>query len=157
MKLTSFSGMNCSLAQTLDVVGERWTLLILRDAFFGARRFDEFQRSLGIARNILSDRLKSLVAEGILERVPPDAVRGEYALTAKGIELQPVLIAMTHWGDKHKANPRGARITFVERETGAAIAPMSVRSGDGRELGAGDITSVIGPGLKGEALLGRHS
>ena len=84
MKLKSFDHMNCSLALTLDVIGERWTLLILREAFFGKKRFEEFQKSLGIARNILSSRLNRLVSEGILEKRPVEARRFEYVLTQKG-------------------------------------------------------------------------
>src|SRR5688572_10322150 len=117
--------MNCSLAQTLDVIGERWTLLILRDAFFGIRRFDDFQRDLGIARNILSTRLRRLVEEGILERRVVDAGRAEYVLTDKGLDLQPVLLSMTHWGDKHRPHSKGKRVVFVDRATDRPIAPMS--------------------------------
>ncbi len=101
----TFRDMECSVARTLDVVGERWALLILRDAFYGVRRFDDFQRDLGIARNVLTDRLAKLVAQGVLERRryeehPP---RYEYRLTAKGRDLLPVLLAMTRWGDRWTA------------------------------------------------------
>lgn len=94
--------MHCSVARALDVVGERWSLLILRDAFYGVTRFDDFQRDLGVARNILTDRLTKLVASNVLEKVqyeerPP---RFEYKLTDKGRDLLPVLLAMMHWGDK---------------------------------------------------------
>lgn len=146
MKLKSFSHMNCSLAQTLEVIGERWTLLILRDAFFGRKRFEEFQKSLGIARNILTSRLNRLVDEGILEKRPVDGGRHEYVLTSKGLDLQPVLLAMTHWGDRYKPNARGRRIVFVERATGEPVAPMAVRSADGRVLGPRDIKATPGPG-----------
>ena len=148
MKLKSFDDMNCSLAQTLDVIGERWTLLILRDAFFGIRRFGQFQRDLGIARNILATRLNRLVDEGILERRPTDDSRNEYVLTDKGLALQPVLLAMTHWGDRYKPNPKGDRVVFVEKTTGKPIAPMDVRSHDGRTLGPREIKAVPGPGLQ---------
>lgn len=140
--------MNCSLAQTLDVIGERWTLLILRDAFVGIRRFDQFQRDLGIARNILAARLDRLVEEGILERRPTDDSRHEYVLTDKGLDLQPVLLAMTHWGDRYKPSPKGDRVVFVEKATGEPIAPMGVRSHDGRTLGPREIKAVLGPGLQ---------
>ena len=94
--------MNCSLAQTLNIVGERWTLLILRDAFFGAKRFSQFERSLGIAKNILSARLNMLVDEGIMERVESETGgRIQYVLTEQGLDLQPLLLSMTHWGDKY--------------------------------------------------------
>ena len=94
--------MHCSVARALDVVGERWSLLILRDAFYGVSRFDDFQRDLGVARNILTDRLNKLVSAGVLEKVqyeerPP---RYEYKLTLKGRDLLPVLLTMMNWGDK---------------------------------------------------------
>jgi len=148
MKLKSFRHMNCSLAQTLEVIGERWTLLILRDAFFGRKRFEEFQKSLGIARNILTSRLNRLVEEGILEKRPAEAGRFEYVLTPKGLDLQPVLLAMTHWGDRHKPNAKGQRVVFVERATGEPIAPMGVRSADGRVLGPREIKALPGPGAR---------
>src|SRR5215211_2630900 len=93
----------CSIARTLEVVGERWTLLIVRDAFLGLRRFDQFQESLGIARNVLSDRLNRLVEAGIFERVrySERPERFEYRLTAKGRELDVALTALRQWGDKH--------------------------------------------------------
>ena len=149
MKYKSFNHMNCSLAQTLNVIGERWTLLILRDAFFGAKRFGQFERSLGIAKNILTARLTRLVDEGILEK--RDALEGahpEYVLTQKGLDLQPILLAMTHWGDKHKPDARGDRLVFVERATGRPIRRMSVTSEDGRVLNARDIQATPGPALK---------
>src|SRR5215467_5689479 len=97
MKYKSFDHMNCSLAQTLDVIGERWTLLILRDAFLGAKRFQQFQTHLGIAKNILTMRLNRLVDEGILEKRRDEGDEHEhYRLTEKGLDLQPVLLAMVH-------------------------------------------------------------
>lgn len=94
--------MDCSVARALEVVGERWALLILRDAFYGVSRFDDFQRDLGVARNILTDRLTKLVASGVLEKVPYEErpPRFEYKLTPKGRDLLPVLLTMMHWGDK---------------------------------------------------------
>ncbi len=93
MKYKSFDHMNCSLAQTLNVIGERWTLLILRDAFFGAKRFGQFEKSLGVAKNILTSRINLLVDEGILEkRESAEGAHSEYVLTEKGWDLQPVLL-----------------------------------------------------------------
>lgn len=94
--------MDCSVARALEVVGERWALLILRDAFYGVSRFADFQRDLGVARNILTDRLTKLVASGVLEKVPYEErpPRFEYKLTPKGRDLLPVLLTMMHWGDK---------------------------------------------------------
>ncbi len=99
----TYDNQNCSIARSLETIGERWTLLILRDAFLGTRRFDDFQKSLGIARNVLTVRLKSLVDAGMLERrryqERPD--RYEYRLTEKGIDLWPVLFTLMKFGDKH--------------------------------------------------------
>jgi DNA-binding HxlR family transcriptional regulator len=149
MKYKSFDHMNCSLAQTLNVIGERWTLLILRDAFFGAKRFGQFERNLGIAKNILTARLNQLVDEGILEkRESPEGAHLEYVLTRKGLDLQPVLLAMTHWGDRYKADPSGDRLVFVERSTGRPIRRMSAVSEDGRPLEPRDIQATPGPALR---------
>jgi DNA-binding HxlR family transcriptional regulator len=148
MKHKSFSHMNCSLAQTLEIVGERWTLLILRDAFFGSKRFGQFERSLGIAKNILTARLAVLTEEGILDkRDSDDGAHAIYVLTEKGLDLQPILISMTHWGDKYKANPAGDRLVFVDREQGEPIRRMSVIAQDGRALAPREIKAVPGPGL----------
>jgi len=148
MKLKSFSEMNCSLAQTLEVVGERWTLLILRDAFFGIRRFEEFQRRLGIARNILSARLARLVEEGILERraVSPGGKWAEYRLTDKGRELQPALLALVQWGDRWYPNEDGLRVEFFDHRTGDPIRPILAYSQEGEALAPRDIRARPGPG-----------
>jgi DNA-binding HxlR family transcriptional regulator len=98
-----YEGQNCSIAGALEVVGERWTLLIIRDAFLGLSRFDEFRESLGIARNVLTDRLNTLVDEGIFERVPygDRADRFDYRLTQKGLDLHVALIGLRQWGDTY--------------------------------------------------------
>ena len=101
MSPLKFADLDCSIARTLEVIGERWALLIVRDAFYGVRRFDDFQRDLGIARNVLTDRLNTLTERGVFERRqyedrPP---RYEYVLTQKGRELLPVILAMMRWGD----------------------------------------------------------
>lgn len=148
MKYKSYSHMNCSLAQTLEVIGERWTLLILRDAMFGVKKFSQFQEDLGIARNILSTRLNRLVEEGILKKVAKSkGGHAEYHLTEKGYALQPVLLSMTHWGDVYKPNPKGQRLQFLDRETRQPIRRMAPTSQDGRSLGFKDVVSVPGPGL----------
>lgn len=102
MKRTSFAGMECSVAQALELVGDWWTLLVIRDAMLGVRRFEQFQRRLGIARNVLSDRLEKLVESGILARRnyqehPP---RHEYRLTEMGLDLYPVIVSLRQWGDR---------------------------------------------------------
>lgn len=146
MRYKRFDHMNCSLAQTLDVIGERWTLLILRDAFFGVKRFNHFERNLGIAKNILCARLARLVEEGLMEkRDSEEGAHPEYVLTDAGRDLQPVLLAMTHWGDRYKPDPRGQRLVFVERATGRPIRPMAAVSEDGRSLSPEQIRAVAGP------------
>ncbi len=150
MKYKTFDHMNCSLAQTLNIIGERWTLLILRDAFFGARRFGQFERSLGIAKNILTARLNMLIDEGIMERrTTPEGAHSEYVLTEQGLDLQPILLSMTHWGDRHRPNPEGERLVFVDRENGAPIRRMAVISEDGRILQPRDVRATWGPGGDG--------
>jgi DNA-binding HxlR family transcriptional regulator len=141
MRRTSFSDMNCSVARTLEQVGEWWTLLIIREAFFGTRRFGEFQAHLGIAPNVLSARLQSLVGHGILRAVS-ESENGrvlDYRLTDKGRDLFPVIVALLQWGDRHAPVPGGPPVRIVDRERGHPIAPMQVRSEDGRVLQARDV------------------
>jgi DNA-binding HxlR family transcriptional regulator len=115
-------GMNCSVARTLEIVGERWTLLILRDAFFGVRRFGDFADNLGIARNVLQDRLSRLVDEGLMERVPYQErpVRHEYRLTKKGKDLWPVLDSLRQYGDAH-LSPDGPPMIVTHRDCGGEL------------------------------------
>ena len=119
----TYDDQNCSLARTLEIVGERWTLLILRDAFLGIRRFDEFQERLGVSRTVLAGRLDLLVDQGILARdryqQRPD--RYEYVLTAKGLDLWPALNALRSWGDSY-ASPDGAPREFVHAACRRSIA-----------------------------------
>lgn len=147
MKYKSFAHMNCSVAQSLEILGERWTLLILRDAFLGTRKFEDFLDT-GISRNVLAARLKRLVEADILEKRPIDGKSSEYRLTLKGLDLQPVLLALMHWGDQHRPLPEGDRLIFCERETGKPIARMSAYSQDGRPLGPRQIRATAGPRLK---------
>lgn len=149
MKTANFAQMNCSIAQTLSAIGEHWTLMILRDVFFGLSRFDEFHQSLGIARNILSARLKSLVREGILERHPvhEDGRGFAYHLTDKGLDLQPILLAMTQWGDRWKGAPEGVRIEFIDRKSRQPIRALGPISEDGQALQPVDIRARPGPGF----------
>jgi DNA-binding HxlR family transcriptional regulator len=115
MRRTSFADMECSIARTLEVVGEWWTMLVIREAFNGVRRFDDFQARLGIARNVLATRLQSLVEHGILERrlYQDRPERFEYRLTAKGFDLYPVLISLMHWGDKWQAGSEGPPVRLT--------------------------------------------
>jgi DNA-binding HxlR family transcriptional regulator len=142
-----YEGQNCSIARTLEIVGERWTLLIVRDAFAGARRFEEFQESLGIARNILTERLNRLVEEGILERVlySERPERYEYRLTPKGRDLDVALTGLMQWGDKYLS----ARPPLVLRRKAdrhrviAALVPKG-----SYVLRRDEVERVPGPGLR---------
>ena len=120
MRRTSFAGMHCSVARTLEVIGEWWTMLVVREAFNGVRRFDEFQSRLGIARNVLAARLQGLVDEGILERrlYQERPERFEYRLTEKGHDLYPVLLSLIRWGDRWKAGPEGPPMILTHEPCG---------------------------------------
>jgi DNA-binding HxlR family transcriptional regulator len=133
----------CGISAALECVGERWSFLILRGAFNGLRHFEEFQTNLGIARNILSNRLGRLVEHGILRRDPDPADRRKvtYRLTDKGRDLLPVLLSLRQWGERwisgHPSNP-----VLVDRYTRQPIAPMTVQAADGRPLSLGDMEWV---------------
>ena len=141
-----YEGQVCSIARTLEVVGDRWTLLVIRDVVLGLRRFDELLSSLGAASNVLTDRLNRLVAEGILERVrySERPERFEYHLTEKGRELGVCLIALMQWGDRHISDepPRIAR----RPDDGSPITARLV-AGDGSIVPAGEVELAPGPGL----------
>lgn len=149
MKAAELSESGCGVAQTLAVIGDRWTMLILRDAFHGVRRFDQFQAQLAISSSVLSDRLARLVREGVLERrAAPDDGRGaEYRLTPAGLDLYPVLIALNQWGDRWRPDPAGERLQLLERATGAPIRGAEVIAADGRTLTARDVIPAAGPAL----------
>ena len=140
-----YEGQNCSIARTLEVVGDRWTLLIIRDVSLGLRRFDELLDKLGVASNVLTDRLNRLVKEGILERVRYSArpERFEYRLTKKGSELGPALLALMQWGDRH-LSPKPPRIARRRSDK----SPVSVRvvAKDGSLVAANELEFVPGPG-----------
>lgn len=126
MRRTSFAEMNCSIARTLEVVGEWWTMLVIREAFNGTRRFDDFQARLGIARNVLATRLLGLAEHGIVERrlYQERPERYEYRLTEKGRDLYPVLITMMRWGDKWEASPEGPPVQLTHETCGHAPDPV---------------------------------
>src|SRR5436190_2484785 len=136
-----FTNDTCSVAKTLEVVGERWTLLLLREAFYGVRRFEAFQRNLGVARNILTDRLHGLVAHGIFERRqyserPP---RFEYRLTQRGIDLYPALISLMAWGDRYLAEGAGGPVVLEHKDCGKASVPYMACSACGEAITARDM------------------
>lgn len=141
MRRTSFSDMSCSIARCLEQVGDGWTLLIIREAFFGTRRFGEFQSHLGIAPNVLTARLQGLVQHGILQAMA-ESENGrvlDYRLTNKGRDLFPIVIALLQWGDRHAPAPEGPPVRVVDRENGRPIAALEVRADDGRVLRARDV------------------
>jgi DNA-binding HxlR family transcriptional regulator len=142
-----YEGQNCSIARALEIVGERWTLLIIRDVFLGIRRFDELQESLGIARNILTDRLNRLVDEGVLERVPYSQrpTRYEYRLTAKGRDLNIALSGLRQWGDTY-LNEQPPRLLRRKADKQPVIAAFVPTGAD--VLRFDDLELVPGPGLK---------
>lgn len=140
----SYENQNCSIARALELVGERWTLLIIRDAALGLRRFEEFQRSLGVARNVLSDRLGRLVDTGILERSryqerPP---RYEYTLTPMGRDLQVPLLGLMQWGDRHLAEQGPPRLAHHAGCGGDAVAKL-VCDECGAELRPGEVHTPL--------------
>lgn len=139
----------CGVAETLKVIGDRWSLLILRNAFHGVRRFDAFQDQLSISSSVLSDRLARLVREGVLERrpAPEDGRAVEYRLTEAGLELYPVLIALNQWGDRWRPDPAGERLRLTERASGRPIRGAVVLSDDGVPLTARHVVPEAGPAL----------
>ena len=149
---TRYSAENCSIARTLQIVGERWSLLILREAFYGNRRFEQFQSRIGVARNLLATRLATLVEHGILDRQsyrePGQRSRHEYRLTTKGKELYPVLVALLDWGDRHAADPEGPPLLLHHRDCGAPVhTELRCDAGHGN-LRARDVTPTPGPSAR---------
>ena len=148
-----YPGLDCSVAKALEVIGERWSLLIVRAVMHGNRRFGEMQESLGIARNVLSARLQRLVDEEILERrayqeSPP---RYEYFLTEKGLDLWPALIALLNWGDRYSPSPEGPRRLIVHKKCGGTVSERGICESCGKLLTARDAKQMPGPGAKVEA------
>jgi DNA-binding HxlR family transcriptional regulator len=131
VKRTSFGDADCPVARSVDAVGDWWSLLIVRDAFDGSRRFGEFQRSLGVAKNILSARLKALADNGILELVPAGA-HNEYVLTAKGEALFPVIVALRQWGEAFSFEPGEPHSELLDSRDGKPLRPLEVHAADGR-------------------------
>jgi DNA-binding HxlR family transcriptional regulator len=125
MRWDEFESGTCSVARAVEVLGDRWTVLVLRDVFNGVRRFDDLQRHLGIARDVLTKRLAALVEEGVIERRPyrdpGSRTRQEYRLTQAGRELRPVLLALIEWGDRYRAAPDGPPVVVAHEECGAPV------------------------------------
>ncbi len=158
MSKQRFRRENCSVARSLELVGEWWSMLIIREAYYGTRRFDDFQRNLGIATNILTARLRILVRNGLLQKVadPVDRRRFDYRLTEKGRDLFPATIALLQWGDRWLQTPKTIPLRVVSKSDGSPIAAVAVRSTTGKELTMRDVTWIPGPGATA-AQRARHS
>jgi len=144
MPRTDFSRMGCPLARSMAVLGERWAILVLREAFYGTTRFDDFARHLGIATNVLAARLAGLVEHGLLERVPEGA-RHAYHLTERGRDVFPAFLALKRWSDRWMA-PDGPVVRLVERETGEEVAAPPPLAADGTPLTPDRVRLLPGPG-----------
>ncbi|SEC22191.1 winged helix-turn-helix transcriptional regulator [Bradyrhizobium erythrophlei] len=142
MKRTSLAGDSCPVARALDVFGDWWSLLIIRDASLGRRRFGEFQASLGLAKNILATRLRTLVERGILKTVPASdgSAYQEYVLTPKGHGIFPILVALRQWTEEFDDHPDEIATIMVDRDKGKPVKKLALLSQDGRVLGPADTT-----------------
>jgi DNA-binding HxlR family transcriptional regulator len=140
VKRTSFEGDQCPVARALDVIGDWWSLLIIRDASLGRRRFGEFQKSLGLAKNILTVRLRALVDQDILKMAPASdgSAYQEYLLTPKGRGIFPILVALRQWSEEFDERPEEIATLLVDREKGKPVRKLELYSQDGRLLGAAD-------------------
>jgi len=141
---------SCSIGRAMELLGERWTMLILREAFWGVRRFTELQRNLGIARNILSSRLQALVAAEILERrlYRADPERFEYVLTEKGRDLYPAIVAIMRWGDQHLCNDNGPPLVLVHESCGEPLDQRFICWSCDETISPTAIRSTPGPGAQ---------
>lgn len=150
MQRTSFAGIHCSLARTLDIVGEWWTPLVLRDIALGVARFDDIQRDLGVSRKVLTERLDTLVEHAVLERRPyqHNPVRYDYVLTDKGAELIPVLMALMAWGDRWTAGNDGPPLVLRHQGCGQDTVPTISCSCCGEPIKYAQVTVRAGPGAR---------
>jgi DNA-binding HxlR family transcriptional regulator len=156
MRRASFADANCSIARSLEVIGEWWSLLIIRDAFLGVTRFKDFQQRLGIAPNILTARLDTLVAHGVLERRTYEEARdrGDYVLTRKGRALWPVMVTLRQWGDEWEVGRDRAPVRLRHKTCGH-VADAALHCGHcGERLVGRDIQTIAGPGATDETLPG---
>lgn len=138
----------CSVARTLSVIGDRWTLIVLRDCFLGVRRFEHFEKRLGITRHVLTDRLKKLVQNEVLVKVPyqEKPLREEYRLTEKGLALHPVIMSLVHWGNTYMADERGAPLVHIHKGCGHRMAPVTTCSHCAEPISARDVRVEVGDG-----------
>lgn len=149
MRWDEIEDQTCSIARSLSVVGDRWTLLMLRECFLGVRRFEDFQQRLGMARHRLADRLNRLVEHEVLKKVPyqDKPPRLEYRLTDKGRDLYPVLLSLVRWGDRWMDQGRGPPVIYRHNRCGHLATPVLACSECGEELRAREVTPLAGPGL----------
>lgn len=145
MQRTDFARMRCPVARAMSVLGERWTILVLREAFAGTTRFDAFARNLGIAPNILSARLTALVDHGMLQRVP-DGGRHAYRLTERGRDAFPLYLAIRDWGARHLSGPEGPPTEMIDTLTGAPVLAPEPRRADGSRIQPEEVRIRPGPG-----------
>jgi DNA-binding HxlR family transcriptional regulator len=150
VKRTSFEDAECPIARSLDSLGDWWSLLIIRDALLGIRRFSEFQKNIGLAKNILAVRLRTLVERGILKTVPASdgSAYQEYVLTPKGRGVFPVLVALRQWSEAFSGERDGFPALLVDRDKGRPVRKLEVRAADGRVLGDGDTELRPNPAVK---------
>jgi DNA-binding HxlR family transcriptional regulator len=148
MRHTEFPSQHCSVARALEIIGEWWTLLIVREAFFGVQKFSDFEANLGVAKNVLSSRLAKLVEMGVMKRtsVPGRGNPQLYTLTVQGRELLPVVIALMQWGDRWIHGGEQAPVRVLERSTGKEIAQIQVTTAEGKPLSLDDVIVTPGPG-----------
>jgi DNA-binding HxlR family transcriptional regulator len=150
VKRTSLEKAECPVARSLDVFGDWWSLLIIRDAFLGLRRFSEFQKNIGLAKNILTVRLRTLVDRGILKTVPASdgSAYQEYVLTPKGRGVFPVLVALRQWSEEFGGESSGFSTLLVDRDKGLPVRKLELRASDGSLLGDGDTEVRPNPATK---------
>lgn len=163
MTRSSFEHVDCGVARAAEVVGDKWTLAILRNAFQGMRHFDDFAQHLGVVPGVLSARLRHLVRHGVLrrQRDPADGRAVQYRLTEKGKSLYPLVIFLNQWGERWYPKPEGERISLRARHSGKPLAPVAVADADGTPLGPQDVELRAGPGQgdvyqRMQVLLGRR-
>jgi DNA-binding HxlR family transcriptional regulator len=158
MLRNDYENQTCSIAAALEVVGERWSLLIVRDVMLGVRRFDEMQANLGVARNVLQTRLTRLADHGVLEKRlyqerPP---RYEYLLSEKGLDLWPAIVALMKWGDRHAATPAGPPVLLEHKHCGGAVDEHRICASCGSRLSVRDVRAQPGPGASEDHPLRRR-
>ena len=150
--ILQYDTANCAIGAAVSVIGEKWTFLVLREAFNGVRRFDDMRRRTGAPRQILSDRLSRLVRDGMLRRVPyqeqGQRSRHEYRLTAKGLDLYPVLVSLMEWGDRYAVDSAGPQVMLAHRDCGEPVQ-LQLTCAAGHQLeSARDVTPLPGPGAR---------